>query len=143
MKKYNHFWILTTILLVSCQTPQKENYRWLKKSLDAASIQLKIAGEKLEGTGMFPRSIHQVCDTMFISRQLERDPSIFKDSIESESTPELAGQTLLCPASDWTSGFFPGSLWYAYEMTRKDSLKKIRYLLYQPAESGTLYKKYT
>ena len=124
MKKYNHFWILTTILLVSCQTPQKENYRWLKKSLDAASIQLKIAGEKLEGTGMFPRSIHQVCDTMFISRQLERDPSIFKDSIESESTPELAGQTLLCPASDWTSGFFPGSLWYAYEMTRKDSLKK-------------------
>ena len=90
MKKYNHFWILTTILLVSCQTPQKENYRWLKKSLDAASIQLKIAGEKLEGTGMFPRSIHQVCDTMFISRQLERDPSIFKDSIESESTPELA-----------------------------------------------------
>ena len=123
MKKYNHFWILTTILLVSCQTPQKENYRWLKKSLDAASIQLKIAGEKLEGTGMFPRSIHQVCDTMFISRQLERDPSIFKDSIESESTPELAGQTLLCPASDWTSGFFPGSLWYAYELTENNTLK--------------------
>ena len=124
MKKYNHFWILTTILLVSCQTPQKENYRWLKKSLDAASIQLKIAGEKLEGTGMFPRSIHQVCDTMFISRQLERDPSIFKDSIESESTPELAGQTLLCPASDWTSGFFPGELWYMYEYTQDDFWKK-------------------
>lgn len=24
---------------------------------------------------------------------------------------------------DWTSGFYPGSLWYAYELTGKDSLK--------------------
>ena len=125
MKKYNLFLFFTALLLASCQTPQKENYEWLKKSLDTASAQLKITGEKLKGTGKFPRSIHQVCDTMFISRQLERDPSVFKDSIESESTPELAGQILLCPVSDWTSGFFPGSLWYAYELTRKDSLKNL------------------
>lgn len=125
MKKYNLFLFFTALLLASCQTPQKENYEWLKKSLDTASAQLKITGEKLKGTGKFPRSIHQICDTMFISRQLERDPSVFKDSIESESTPELAGQILLCPVSDWTSGFFPGSLWYAYELTRKDSLKNL------------------
>ncbi len=79
MKKYNLFLFFTALLLASCQTPQKkENYKWLKKSLDTASAQLKITGEKLKGTGKFPRSIHQVCDTMFISRQLERDPSVFK-----------------------------------------------------------------
>ena len=29
----------------------------------------------------------------------------------------------LCVVKDWTSGFFPGSLWYAYELTGNDSLK--------------------
>lgn len=34
MKKYNLFLFFTALLLASCQTPQKENYEWLKKSLD-------------------------------------------------------------------------------------------------------------
>ena len=29
----------------------------------------------------------------------------------------------MCSLADWTSGFFPGSLWYAYELTGNDSLK--------------------
>jgi uncharacterized protein YyaL (SSP411 family) len=31
------------------------------------------------------------------------------------------GKLKLVPAKDWTSGFFPGSLWYLYEFTGKES----------------------
>lgn len=34
------------------------------------------------------------------------------------------GEVRLEDAYDWTSGFFPGSLWYAYEMTKDSQLKK-------------------
>lgn len=27
---------------------------------------------------------------------------------------------------DWTSGFFPGNLWYAYQLTGIEDLKKMR-----------------
>ena len=33
------------------------------------------------------------------------------------------GKRRLCVVYDWTSGFFPGSLWYAYELTGNDTLK--------------------
>ena len=36
----------------------------------------------------------------------------------------LIGQKRLCGIADWTSGFFPGSLWYAYELTGDEELKK-------------------
>ena len=34
------------------------------------------------------------------------------------------GSVYLVNAEDWTSGFFPGSLWYGYELTGDDSFKK-------------------
>ena len=125
MKAYKPILVVTSLLLMACQASHRERYDWVKKSLDVATVQLEAAGNELKGTGLFPRSVHHVCDTALMSRQLERDPSVFKDSIESESTPEQEGQTLLCPATDWTSGFFPGSLWYAYELTGKPEMKEL------------------
>lgn len=125
MKRHFQLLILVSGLLTSCQVVHKEDYSWLKNSLDVASAQLELSGERLKGSGMFPRSIHQVCDTAFVGRQLERNSLAFVDSIECESTKEQEGKIMLCPPSDWTSGFFPGSLWYAYEMTGKDSLKEL------------------
>src|SRR5688572_28987957 len=33
------------------------------------------------------------------------------------------GELRLVPAKDWTSGFFPGQLWFLYEMTGKEYWK--------------------
>jgi len=35
------------------------------------------------------------------------------------------GNLILVPARDWTSGFFPGELWYLYEFTGKNEWKDI------------------
>ena len=34
------------------------------------------------------------------------------------------GSLRTCDIYDWTSGFFPGSLWYAYELTGNEEMKK-------------------
>ena len=59
----------------------------------------------------------------FLCRQLERDSLTFKDSLRAQPTAEQLGKRRLCNVYDWTSGFFPGSLWYAYELTGNDTLK--------------------
>lgn len=35
------------------------------------------------------------------------------------------GKVLFAGAKDWTCGFFPGSLWYMYEITKNDKFKKV------------------
>ena len=32
---------------------------------------------------------------------------------------------VLCPISWWTSGFFPGTMWYLYEYTGREDLRQI------------------
>ena len=69
------------------------------------------------------RSIRTGYDMDFLCRQLERDSLTFKDSLRAQPTAEQLGKRRLCGVYDWTSGFFPGSLWYAYELTGNDTLK--------------------
>lgn len=72
---------------------------------------------------MLPRSIRTGYDMAFLCRQLERDSLTFKDSLRAQPAAEQLGKRRLCGVYDWTSGFFPGSLWYAYELTGNDTLK--------------------
>ncbi|WP_211345615.1 glycoside hydrolase family 88 protein [Paraflavitalea soli] len=44
--------------------------------------------------------------------------TLFPRTIDKEGKLKLTGKY------EWTSGFFPGSLWYAYEATKDNSLKK-------------------
>ena len=37
----------------------------------------------------------------------------------SPRTLSKEGSLVMVPAKDWTSGFFPGELWYLYEFTKK------------------------
>lgn len=46
----------------------------------------------------------------------------FKDSAKNPRTFEH-GKVELVTERDWTSGFFPGSLWYMYELTGNEALK--------------------
>lgn len=50
--------------------------------------------------------IHKVTDTTLFPRTVKQD------------------QLWLVPADDWTSGFWPGALWYLYEHTNKEEWKK-------------------
>lgn len=108
----------------SCQTTPKEDYSWLKKGLDVASSQLLMTADEIGNAGKLPRAIHTGYDIDFLSHQLERDKSTFQDSLRRHPSQEQVGTRRYCTSVyDWTSGFYPGSLWYAYELTGNDSLK--------------------
>lgn len=47
-----------------------------------------------------------------------------KGKILSPRTTEKNGDVRYTSFQDWTSGFFPGSLWYLYKLTGKDEWKK-------------------
>lgn len=71
------------------KNPSKKNAIWLKKSIDVASFQLKLL---LKNTRLSS-------DTIAYPRSSKNDKVTFVNCY------------------DWTSGFFPGSLWYGYELT--------------------------
>ena len=113
---------MAALAITACQN-QTEDYAWVKNGIDTASQQLKWTAEEIKGTGMLPRSIRVGYDMDFLERQLERDRSTFADSLRAIPAPGQEGQRRLCNVYDWTSGFFPGSLWYAYELTGDEALK--------------------
>lgn len=123
MKKNFVLFASAVIALASCQTPPKEDYGWIKKGLDVASAQLKLTAEEIDGTGQLPRSIRTGYDMNFLCRQLERDSLTFKDSLRAQPAAEQLGKRRMCGVLDWTSGFYPGSIWYTYELTGDSALK--------------------
>ena len=56
------------------------------------------------------------------SEQLLAAAETFRDSLKSPRTFE-DGKVRLVSEKDWTSGFFPGSLWYMYELTQNEKFK--------------------
>lgn len=118
--------LLAVLVAASCS--QKEA-SWCDRAISTAAIQLKSTAEEIDGTGMLPRSIHKGYDMEELCWQLDKDSTAFKDSLRACPPAEKEGTRRLCGIYDWTSGFFPGSLWYAYELTGNEELKAdaIRY----------------
>ena len=112
--------LLATALLIGmtgCKNTPVQKEAWISNALDAASYQLKSTAEELSGTSKFPRSIHSGYDVNFLDTQLQRENKAYIDSLHPNPEALQLGQKRLCGIADWTSGFFPGSLWYAYELT--------------------------
>ena len=84
---------LFSLLLVLACKEPAEQKDWIDQSLIQAESQLTHTIKLLPDTSGYPRSTH----------------------------PD--GSLSLVKASDWTSGFFPGSLWYMYAYTGKESWK--------------------
>lgn len=116
-----------TLSLAACQKTPKED--WTAHAIDVASHQLKSTAQDLKDSGKLPRSVWTGYDTDFLAAQMEQDLTVFKDSLWPNPPAEKLGKRRLCGIYDWTSGFFPGSLWYAYELTGDSELKEmaIRY----------------
>lgn len=129
MKKVKSVLVATITMcgIVACQETKTED--WTSHALDIASYQLKQAAVALADTVMIPRSTWTFHDDKFLVAQLGHESIKSDDPKEVYSIEKLKGQRRDCPIEDWTSGFFPGSLWYAYELTGDEELKKqaIRY----------------
>ena len=121
MKKNFILFIITILGLSSCADTPKKN--WTVHALDVASHQLQLTAQEVTDSALLPRSIWTGYDVDFLVRQMEQDLKVFQDSLWPNPPAEKLGKRRLCNIYDWTSGFFPGSLWYIYEMTGNEELK--------------------
>lgn len=83
------------VLLISCG--QRDDRSWLAESIGTAAFQLRSMADRIEAIQ---------ADTAVMPRSVDHD-TIYYVGIK-----------------DWTSGFFPGSLWYGYELTGDERLKQ-------------------
>lgn len=111
---------LSIMLLAACSSA--DDHRWVKTGIDRARHQLMLTASEISTTNQLPRSIWVGYDMDFLERQLEK--KIMVDSLRPQPDESLLGTRRLCSIYDWTSGFFPGSLWYVYELTGDKSAKE-------------------
>lgn len=119
MKIRKIIYAAAAILMISAC--QNEDYGWVKNGIDRAKHQLMLTASEISGTGNMPRSIWVGYDFDMLQQQLEKE--ILVDSLRPQPAADLLGKRRLCGIYDWTSGFFPGSLWYVYEFTGDEAVK--------------------
>jgi len=81
------------LLFISC-TGNKPKYSFIEKNIDFARQQIGLEIDVIEKSGKM------------------LNPVTTKDD----------GSVYYCSFADWRSGFFPGSVWYLYELTGDESL---------------------
>ena len=92
------------------QTGEQADTAWINRGISTAVAQLTLMADSIEGrcgegdSAFFPRSI------LNPGPMAKRNPQNWLDSVRLETM------------YDWTSGFFPGELWLAYELTGDTSL---------------------
>ncbi|MDR1005027.1 MAG: glycoside hydrolase family 88 protein [Prevotellaceae bacterium] len=89
MKKQFITLLLLAPLLLSCTESEQQRRQFLHNNIAFAAAQVKRALAAIDSTGKV------------------LNPVTLKDD----------GSVYYCGYSDWRSGFFPGSLWYLYELT--------------------------
>lgn len=72
---------------------------------------------------MFDEKVPKIID--FIKDQLRNTASQLKEDSYPRSTINDNSEWKLVDSSDWTSGFYPGCLWYAYELTKNEEFKQL------------------
>ena len=120
-KRLLPFIIGAMLAVTACQETPKEN--WTTHALNVASHQLKLTATEIADSTLMPRSIWTGYDVDFLVSQMEQNLEIFQDSLWPNTPVQKIGKRRLCNISNWTSGFFPGSLWYTYELTGDEKLK--------------------
>lgn len=126
MKRYIP--ILLAGALCSCGNQKSEtadSADWLENAIEVSQAQLLEAAARYDTTMMFPRSLRTDYSLEQLTAQMEIPVDSFKPEIGLLQHPSTADyrSPFLVGYADWTSGFFPGSLWYAYELTGDNRLK--------------------
>lgn len=106
-------------LVISCNNKSPE---WVGTALESSTQQLLSTADTLRDSGRFPRSIWSGWDIEFLAEQI--GPAVYAkvDSLRPQPSADKLGKLRTCDVYDWTSGFFPGSLWLAYELTGDERL---------------------
>ena len=106
-------------LVISCNNKTPD---WVGTALESSTQQLLSTADTLRDSGRFPRSIWSGWDIEFLAEQI--GPSVYAkvDSLRPQPSADKLGKLRTCDVYDWTSGFFPGSLWLAYELTGDERL---------------------
>lgn len=106
-------------LVISCNNKTPE---WVGTALESSTQQLLSTADELRDSGRFPRSVWSGWDIEFLAEQI--GPSVYAkvDSLRPQPSADKLGKLRTCDVYDWTSGFFPGSLWLAYELTGNERL---------------------
>lgn len=120
-KRLLPFIIGAMLAVTACQETPKEN--WTTHALNVASHQLKLTATEIADSTLMPRSIWTGYDVDFLVSQMEQNLEIFQDFLWPNTPVQKIGKRRLCNIYNWTSGFFPGSLWYTYELTGDEKLK--------------------
>ena len=122
--KLNKNIIATAIAAMACIGCTKAaNNEWMNNAEKTAQRQLLATAKKLDGKGVLPRSIWTVYPIDVVEKQTGLDRKVFEDSLVLPPD-SLKDKMHTIGIYDWTSGFFPGSLWYAYELTGDSKLKE-------------------
>ena len=116
------------MVFTSCQ-PSTKREAWIEKALDVASYQLNLTAEEMKDSVKMPRSLWTGIQSIFWKNSWNANLLPLPIPYGLIRAKEKLGTLRSCDIYDWTSGFFPGSLWYAYELTGNERLKEeaIRY----------------
>lgn len=93
-------------LLAACSAPKTGAPEWFENAVKTSDHQLLYMAEQLK----------DVPDTACFPRSTKAD-----------------GSYRLENAKDWTSGFYPGSMWLAYELSGDEALAKEARQLHRPS----------
>lgn len=98
---------------------------WESKAVKTSEYQLLYMAHKLDGTSRFPLNTVTSYPLDFISKQLGRsEAQVSKELPEVRKDAGKLGTLATCDIYDWVSGFYPGSLWYGYQLTKSQKLKE-------------------
>lgn len=93
--------------------------KWIFGSAVALCIVLPAYRKKESSESLFVRQ-----NLEFAGRQINRMLQAVDGDSSFPRTTNAEGKLVSTNMYDWTPGFFPGSLWYAYEFSREPALKK-------------------
>ena len=130
MKKNLILCAVAGLALAACQPEEKKQEAWVSHAFDVALHQAKeMSSLMADSAGRMPRSLYTGYTMDFLVEQMECDSTVFIDSLLANPPKEKLGKLRACSIYDWTSGFFPGTLWYLYELTGNDTIRQeaVRY----------------
>jgi rhamnogalacturonyl hydrolase YesR len=108
MNKKNLFLCLSVLLSASsCKVQSEDKPDIVKKDFDFAGKQLEYAQ---------PEIVYAIAHEPKASKAKRLKNN--RGDLVSPRTVEKDGSLQMAPSKDWTSGFFPGELWYMYEYTK-------------------------
>jgi len=98
---------------------------WIDRTARIATRQLSYQAGQVPAPGVFPRNLNTDFSIPELEWHLGIPCSEFKPEVDLREHPGKDNymKVRYVNPRDWTSGFFPGSLWLAYELTGDKDIK--------------------